>query len=48
MRLFVLNVDKNELGPYFFKEYKKKKKVSPNFALREVPKKCYYTAETVS
>ena len=29
---------KNELGPYFFKECTKKKKVSQNFALREVPK----------
>ena len=38
MRLFVINVGKNEFGPYFFKECKKRKKVSQNFALREVPK----------
>ena len=38
MCLFVLNADKDELGPFFFKECTKNKKVSQNFALREVPK----------
>ena len=39
MCLFVLKMMiKNELGPYFFKECTKNKKVSQNFALREVPK----------